>query len=309
MNYIEQIRAILKNTSWTQAQLAQELEVTFAALNRWLHLRSRPRPRRLAQIKRLYNERVGFPSLTDQALVPILKQAEALRDPKLWDQIAENQSLQDDLLLEQTYNSTAIEGTTFTKRETEAVLFSKITIPHKSLIEHLEVTNHAAVLRDILRRQIEAPLTESYLKALHRRLMQGIQTDAGEYARHYRGVRGVQITLTHPDDIPEEMQDLLQRWNRTKKKTLREIASFHAHFELIHPFADGNGRLGRLLMVLQCLEQGYPPILIENSRKAEYYETLEYAQKTSENPFIAFLVEQIERTCLITNKYVKTREF
>jgi Fic family protein len=150
------------------------------------------------------------------------------------------------------------------------------------------------VLRDIFAKKYRGPVTELLIKELHRALMQGIREDAGSYSKYQRAIRGVDLALTHPEDIPEEMGALIKKWKNFPKKTVKEIGIFHVQFELIHPFGDGNGRLGRLLMTLQCLEQNFPPAVIETSRKAEYYEVLEYAQRKSEGPFVAFLADKKE---------------
>ena len=174
------------------------------------------------------------------------------------------------------------------------------------MVEHLEVTNHAVTLRRILTKDLEGkPLDQAFVKTLHRGVMAGIREDAGHYSKRQRAIRGVDLHLTHPDDIPEEMNDLLHAWQTHPQKTVKEIAQFHVQFELIHPFGDGNGRVGRLLMVLQCLQQGYPPVVIENSRKGDYYDVLEYAQRKSEAPFILFLVEEMRKTNTLLEKYLK----
>ncbi len=290
---------------WTQAELAKQLGVTFAALNRWLQGHAQPQPRRLEAIERLYKERIGFPSFTTDRIAEILTQARRLQIPQLWKLIAQNKALQDELLLEHTYNSTSIEGTTFTKRQTEGVIFNKATIPDKTLVEHLEVTNHALVLRRLLQKTVAGPITEGFIKELHKGLLHGVRDDAGFYSRHQRAIRGVELALTHPKDIHEEMEALVKEWKRKPiKKSIADIARFHVHFELIHPFGDGNGRVGRLLMVLQCLEANYPPVIIENARKLEYYEVLEYAQKKDEGPFIHFLADEMERTSKIIKKFL-----
>ena len=303
-NYIVLLRQILSEKGISQAELARVLGVTFAALNRWLHGAAKPHPRRIEAIRRLHREWVAYPSVTAEELRRVIRRAESLRREGLWEAIARHQELQDDLLLEHTYNSTSIEGTTFSKRETERVLFGKGLIPDKSLVEHLEVTNHAAVLREIFRKRYPDAVSEPLIRRLHQALLQGIRPDAGEYSRHHRAIRGANIALTHPKDIPEEMKRLMQSWGRKPaKKTVREIASFHAAFELIHPFGDGNGRVGRLVMVLQCLREGFPPAVIENSRKVEYYEMLEYAQRKSEEPLVAFLADEMGRTAKLLRKH------
>jgi len=304
-NYISQLERILSAGPFTQAQLAKRLGVTPAALSRWIHGYARPHSRRIEAVGKLYREVVGYSTITGAQLSELVRRADGLRKKKMWAAIALHQALQDELLLEHTYNSTSIEGTTLNKKETEVVIFSKGLLPDKSLTEHLEVTNHASVLRDILRgKKYKARISEGLIRDLHRNLMQGIREDAGEYSRHARAIRGINIALTHPKDIPEEMGHLIREWGKERvRKTVRDIALFHVRFELIHPFGDGNGRVGRLLVVLQCLQADYPPVVIENARKAEYYEVLEYAQRKAEGPFVRFVVDEMEQTNKILKKY------
>lgn len=302
-NYISCLKQILATQLLSQTDLAKRLGVTFAALSRWLHGHAKPHPRRIEVIRRLHRELVGFPTITNGQLKVIVRKAGRFKKKGLWNLMASHQTLRDELLLEHTYNSTSIEGTTFNKRETEAVIFNNSVIPGKSFREHLEVTNHAVVLRDIFQKKYQGLLTEEFIKTMHRHLMQGLREDAGSYSKHLRMIRGLDIALTHPKDIPEEMANLIRAWRKSTRKTIKEIGIFHVHFELIHPFGDGNGRIGRLLMTLQCLERDYPPVVIENARKAEYYEVLEYAQRKSEGPFIAFLVDEMARTRKLLQKY------
>ena len=304
-NYITQLEQILAAGSMTQSQLAARLGVTFAALNRWLHGHAKPQPRRIGAIQRHHKELVGYPAVTDERVREAMRGADRLKRRALWDLIAGHQALQEELLLEHTYNSTSIEGMTFSKRETESILFGKALIPDKSLVEHLEVTNHAAVLKGIFNMKRGGPITEEFVKAMHKALMQGVREDAGSYSKHTRAIRGVNIALTHPEDIREEMANLIRSWGKkSARKTLRDIADFHVQFELIHPFGDGNGRIGRLLMTMQCLRSDCPPVVIENARKADYYDVLEYAQRKADGPFVCFLAEQMARTAKIIQKHL-----
>ncbi len=303
-NYITQIREILSAKVYARSALADRLGVSLAALSRWMNGHAQPHPRRLETIAKVYRQVIGFPALSEHELKQIDRKAKALRRRDLWKLIAGNEDLQNELLVEHTYNSTSIEGTTLSLKETGVVILEKGLIPDKTLREHIEVTNHAAVLRGVFQKKYREPLTETLIRDMHRNLLQGIREDAGSYSKYPRVIRGLDIELTHPKDIPEEIMHLIKAWRRSARKTVREIAAFHAQFELIHPFGDGNGRLGRLLLVLQCLEQGYPPIVIENVRKVEYYEVLEYAQKRSGDPFTVFLVDEMERTNRIIRRYV-----
>jgi Fic family protein len=303
-NYIDQIKAILATGPLTQAQLATQLGVTVAALSRWLNGHATPHPSKIQTIERLYRDRVGYPALPPGTTARAILRAKRFCDRQSWGRIASDPALQNEIILDHTHNSNAIEGSTLTRKETEAVIFDHSVIRNKSLVEHLEATNHAALLRDILIKKYRGPVTETLVKAFHARLMQGIRPDAGMYSPHQRAIRGVDIVLTHPEDIPEEMVRLIKTWKDRKRNRsiLEKISEFHISFELIHPFGDGNGRVGRLLMALQCLEAGYPPVVIENNRKAEYYDVLEHAQRRDSGPFIVFVCDEIESTWLLLKK-------
>lgn len=304
-NYISHLEALLRQAGLTQTDLARRLGVTHAALSRWLHGQAVPHPRRRQAIATLHKTLVGFRPLPAAERRRLLARARALRLPRLWEAIHRHAALRDELLLEHTYNSNAIEGSTLTRRETEAIIFDRSHVPDKSLREHLEATNHATVLREIFERKYAAAITESLVRQLHKALLHGIREDAGEYATHHRVIRGVNLALTHPRDIPEEMRGLLARWQRAARRdyTVDDVAEFHAAFELIHPFGDGNGRVGRLLLIIQLLAKGYPPVIIEQVRKAEHYEALEHAQRTSADPLMVFLVDEMERTARVLRKY------
>ena len=303
-NYITQLKQILAAEAQSQQELAKRLGVSFPALNRWLNGHAVPHKKRVGQIARLHREVVGYAAFTKNDIRRIISGANAYKSRKIWTATERNRSLQDDLVLEHTYNSTTIEGTTFTKKETEAVIFDKLTIRDKSLVEHLDVVNYSVVLRKILNKEFPREVTEETVKEIHRMLMQGVRQDGGVYSRYQRGIRGVDMMLTHPKDIPEEMGRLVRQWHLEKQKNIHAIAKFHSDFELIHPFGDGNGRVGRLIMVLQCQSQNYAPVIIENARKAEYYEALEYAQRKGEYPFVQFMFEEMGRTFGRVRRYL-----
>lgn len=303
-NYISHLNDLLKS-GMTQKDLSERLGVTFAALSRWLNSHAVPHPKRIQVIEKLHRELIGFVAFDSVRIEDLVSSAGKYKRKQLKKLISSNEDLLNELVLEHTYNSTTIEGNTMTKRETEAVIFANQVIADKSVIEHLEMTNHAAVLKKILRGDYDTEITEDLIKLIHRDLMQGVRNDAGHYSKYHRAIRGLDIALTHPKDIPEEMKGLIRKWKKKSRTTIKDIADFHVSFELIHPFGDGNGRVGRLLMAVQCLEANYLPLIIENARKTDYYEVLEYAQKKSDGPFIIFLVEEFDRTVSIFKKYKK----
>lgn len=292
--YISKIREILEKTGWTQAKLSYEIGVTFATVNRWINQHTIPHPSQIRLIDKLYKEHVGIIPLSKEEIQKVLREADKKRNQykAIYDIINQEQT-REEFLLELTYNSDAIEGSTLTKKETEAILFDKATIKDKSLIEHIEAINHAEILNDIFSGKYKTKITEDLVRDIHHDLMKGIRTDAGQYARHQRGIRGVDIILPHPDDIPEEMGLFLKKVNNIKTHPIEHIARMHADFESIHPFGDGNGRVGRIIMIIQLLNNNYAPCIIGVQEKFQYYEYLEYAQRKSETHFTKYLAETV----------------
>ena len=106
--------------------------------------------------------------------------------------------------------------------------------------------------------------------------MRGLINNAGEFSTKQRVLPNVNTQLTHPKDIAEELKLWVKKYNNIQH--LSDIAKSHYHFEIIHPFSDGNGRIGRLIVLAQCLQIGIKPPTINNNNKALYYILLEYAQ-------------------------------
>ena len=309
INYIDQLKAILRVTGWSQTRLAHELKVTFPALNRWMNRRATPHPSTQKTIYALYKDKVGILPVPPKEIKEALRylDREKKRHKDLAKLIKTSKGFREDLLLELTYNSNAIEGSTLTKKETETIIFDKGKVTDRSYVEHLEATNHAAVLGQIFEGAFEGPISQDTIKELHLMLLQGIRPDAGKYSKHHRAIRGVDLLLPGPEDIQEEMDSLSRKINRPKKRQhlIEHIAAMHASFEAIHPFGDGNGRVGRLIMIIQLLNNGYAPCVIENSRKSDYYEALEFAQKRSETHLIRFVAESILKGYQIVRKHKK----
>ncbi len=303
-DYIYHIAQIRKKTGWTQSELASRLEVTFATVNRWINGHTQPHPGQIQRISQLFKEIVGVQPLSSDRLKQLIKKVDAVKMPSAkLKKLLKKDDILNDYLLELTYHSDAIEGSTLTKNETQAVLFDKATIAKKSLIEHLEAVNHAAILRNIFCGSIQTPITEDLILMMHHMLMQGIRDDAGSYAKYQRAIKGVNILLPHPEDIPEEMRIFLRQVNRVNGHPIEHIAKMHAIFEAIHPFGDGNGRIGRLIIILQLISHGYPPCLIKIDERADYYDTLELAQRHSHTHLLEFLIKSVLSGCQIMKKY------
>ncbi|MBU3907050.1 MAG: Fic family protein [Nanoarchaeota archaeon] len=201
-----------------------------------------------------------------------------------------------------THNSTAIEGNTLTLSETNYLLFEGIAPSTRSLREINEVLNHKKAFDFILR--YKGDITREFILELHKlvvmnTLREDLVSQIGKY-------RTVQVFIGNsippkPHEVPEKMTSLLKWYSKNKNKLhpLTVASYFHTEFEKIHPFVDGNGRTGRLIMNFILHKDQYPMINIPNSRKFKYYQVLENAHKSGNLiPFIKFLITILKKETL-----------
>lgn len=189
-------------------------------------------------------------------------------------------NLHEDLVLRWTYHSNAIEGNTLTLKETKVVL-EGITVGGKTLREHFEAINHREAIlyvEDIVRE--EEPFSEWQIKNIHRLILKNIDNDnAGRYRTVNVTIAGARHTPPHFLKVPELMEGLV-RWHEHEATALHPVeraARVHADFVKIHSFVDGNGRTARLLMNLELMKAGFPPVVLPVERRLDYYEALDTA--------------------------------
>jgi len=207
-------------------------------------------------------------------------------------------------LVELTYTSNAIEGNTLTRQETAVVVEKGLTVSGKSLVEHLEATNHAKALRGIMQlvSAKTADMRERNILDIHNTILRGLD-DAN--AGHYRSVpvrlSGSMVVLPNPRKIPELMESFVQFISRAKEMHPVELAA-EAHYQLvtIHPFVDGNGRTARLLMNLILMQNGFPPALIRKRDRLRYIQSLEKAQLGgNKETYFKLIAEAVSRSFAI----------
>ena len=185
--------------------------------------------------------------------------------------------LRDEFMVDYTYNSNAIEGNTLTLKETALVL-QGMTIDQKPLKDHLEAVGHRdAFLYMEELAQRKARLREYEIKTIHSLVLMDKPEDRGVYRRVPVTIAGAFTQPVQPYLIQPKMEELL-RTNEQRKKTMHpieRIARFHLEFEGIHPFIDGNGRTGRLIMNLELIRNGYPSINVKFTDRKKYYEAFD----------------------------------
>ena len=182
--------------------------------------------------------------------------------------------------IELTYNSNHIEGSSLTHEQTRYIFETNtIDVENGSLNvdDVIETANHFRIVSLIID-NAKSTLTQEFIKKLHLLLKNGTSDSrkdwfaVGGYKKLPNEVGGMNTTL--PEEVPEKMKELLNEYNVKEEKSLEDILDFHVKFEKIHPFQDGNGRVGRLIMLKECLKYNIVPFIIEDDLKMFYYRGL-----------------------------------
>ncbi len=211
--------------------------------------------------------------------------------------------LREQIVVEWTFNSNAIEGNTLTLKETALVLKEGLTISGKPLREHLEAVNHKdaiAQLENLVAKKTD--LTEEGIRSLHKIILKGIDDqEAGFYRRHRVRILGARHIPPDPIKVPAQMEDCLAwyKQNRSKLNPVEMAALFHHKLVLIHPFIDGNGRCARLVMNLILMRHGYPPAVILKVDRKKYYRVLREADQEEFENYLNFMGRAVERSLII----------
>lgn len=189
-----------------------------------------------------------------------------------------------ELQVRMTYNSNHIEGSRLSEEETRMIFETK-TIEGGKLVyidDIIETVNHFRAI-DYVIEVAEEPLSEEIIKELHRILKTGTRDSAlswfmvGEYKKRSNVIGGQQTV--NPMEVPTKMKELLEAYHKKGKADFEDIVAFHHDFECIHPFQDGNGRVGRLVALKECLYCNILPFLVEDAKKMFYYRGLSMWEK------------------------------
>lgn len=193
--------------------------------------------------------------------------------------------LSEDFMIDYTYNSNAIEGSTLTLEETALVLKEGVTISGKPLQHHLEAVGHRDAyyyIEDLIKKKV--PLSERTIKEIHALVLIDRQTDKGTYRSV--PVRVGAFDPCQPYEVPIKMEQLMAQYESDMQSlhAVERVALFHLMFETIHPFIDGNGRVGRLILNFDLMKDGFPPINIMFSDRQKYYECFNHYRENNNDP-------------------------
>ncbi|MBF1184195.1 MAG: Fic family protein [[Eubacterium] sulci] len=236
---------------------------------------------------------------TKESLIPIIEEKlEELNKRRPLTE-GELERLNEEFLTEYTYNSNAIEGNTLTLRETDMVLRG-LTIDQKSLKEHLEVIGHKEAfdfVTELVKGKCE--INERVIKQIHYLVLADKKDDRGVYRRVPVRIMGAAHETAQPYLIITKMEELLRNYLASEEHIVTKLARFHIEFEGIHPFIDGNGRTGRLLVNLELMKAGYPPIDIKFTDRIAYYNAFDeyhvkHNLKAMESLFAKYINERLD---------------
>ena len=297
MTIRQKLEVIRKMLGLTQTKLAERFGVSFVAFNSWWTGKSEPRPKMQAIINELFLEVTGRKIIPEDQLAAKKQalQQKSSEHKNVVTEILDSPDVRDQFILKLTYHSNSIEGSTLTEPDTAAILFDNVALPNKNLIEQLEAKNHQTALNYLFDRVAKKEkINEDLALKLHSILMNGVRPDAGVYRDHAVRITGVNLPTANYASVPKLTSEIMTRAALKTKDIIALSASVHSKFEQIHPFSDGNGRVGRLLMNAMLLSANLAPAIIRNEQKQLYYTYLYKAQtKEDDSQLEGFLCEAV----------------
>lgn len=216
----------------------------------------------------------------------------------------EAERLNEEFAVEYTYNSNAIEGNTLTLRETDLVLRG-LTIEQKPLKDHMEAVGHKEAFDFVCELvQSNTPMSESVIRQIHYLVLADKREDRGVYRRVPVRIMGAQHEPVQPYLIQPRMEQLVVSLAESTEHLVTKLARFHIEFESIHPFIDGNGRTGRLLVNWELMRAGYPPIDIKFTDRIAYYNAFDVYHargdlNAMEKLFAGYINERLDQYLLM----------
>ncbi|OGR78882.1 MAG: hypothetical protein A3I11_06090 [Elusimicrobia bacterium RIFCSPLOWO2_02_FULL_39_32] len=281
----QKLLLILKEADTSPTKLAKALDVSYRRLYSWIYENHRPHPRFSKEIDESFKKHVD--------IRPIVLELKKLI-PNPLKRIVESEPLKKQFLTEVTFHSNAIEGNRMTLKETEMVIEGK-TVKGKELYEMLEAINHKNAAEYVLDHVMPGfKITEDFILKLHEMVMFNFNIKLpGRYRTGFVNLTNTDVVVPNAQKVPLEMSALFSKINNYGTDPLEHIAKTHHQLETIHPFFDGNGRVGRLLINSQLLAKGFAPAIVQIEDQYKYYLGLDLAHHGDYNNLIQLLCESV----------------
>ena len=275
----EKIKLYRENKNMTQGEVAKILGVKAATISKYEAGILEPNIESLKKLSELFEVSIDELLKEDKFDISKINVLDILREQK---EMKLKGNLYHRTQISFAYNTNHIEGSTLTEDqtryifETNTILFEGDTIAKVDDI--LETANHFKLV-DYMLDVADKKLTEKMIKEFHKILKEGTSDsrvewfNVGEYKQRANTI-GSGIKTTSPNNVEKEMSELIDWYNSLKQITIKEIIEFHYRFESIHPFQDGNGRIGRIIMFKECLKNNIIPFIIQDADKLFYYRGL-----------------------------------
>ena len=203
--------------------------------------------------------------------------------------------IEEHLKADYIYNSNAIEGNTLTLMETNLIIEHGVTIKGKSLKEHLEVKGQEYALKFLL--EVMKQKEEISLRIIREFNSLVMVNGGGTFKTVPNEIVGANFKTSPPHLVEEHLSKLIEDFYNSNEDIIKRVAIFHADFEKIHPFPDGNGRTGRLLMNFELMKDGFPITIIKKEDREDYYNALEKAHTNGNyEDIISFIENNVEKS-------------
>lgn len=279
------ILKIIEATDISKSEFARRLDVNYKTVYRWIDLNILPQPRQSKNIDKLFKEYVDL-----RESVYELKKT----SPNPLNVIKTDKKTRDKLFLEVTYNSNAMEGSRMTIKETENAFSGKLN-KSKEFFEALQAVNHRNALEYVIDNvKPNFKITKEYILKLHEIVMYNFSNNLpGKYRNGPVNLKNNEKKLPNAQEVPFLMGKFINDVNVSKKDFIAKFAKDHCEFESIHPFSDGNGRVGRLILLTQLLSKGFPPSIIKVEDTHKYFMALNKGDLGDFGSMIQLLCETV----------------
>lgn len=291
MNLGEKLKLYRERINMTQKEVAEYIEVEPATISKYESGIREPNVESLKRLSELFEVSLDE-LLKDEEEIDVskLNLLEILKEQK---EMKLKGNLYHNTQIVFTYNSNHIEGSRLTEEQTRFIFETKTIFAEQNTVinvdDIIETTNHFKLI-DYVIDVAEKKLTENLIKEFHRILKTGTSDSQKEWFNvgDYKALANEagSIKTVAPKLVEKHMKKLLEWYNSIKQVDIKDIIEFHARFEKIHPFQDGNGRIGRVIMFKECLKNNIIPFIIMDNDKLFYYRGLKEYQSNGEKGFL-----------------------